>query len=47
MPWFGVPSPYSVTAIRSITGWQVCLSAGGYSSTALHVSVPLDGSGPG
>jgi hypothetical protein len=47
VPRFGVPSPYSVTAIRSITGWQVCLTAGGYSSTALHVSVPLDGAGTG
>jgi hypothetical protein len=47
VPVIGVPSPYTVTVIRSLTGWQVCLSAGGYSSTALGVSVPLDGSAPG
>jgi hypothetical protein len=43
IPLIGAPSPYSVTAIRSLTGWQVCFSAGGYSSTALQIGVPLDG----
>jgi hypothetical protein len=47
IPLAGAPSPYSVTVIRSLTGWQVCFSAGGYSSTALQVDVPLDGAPPG
>jgi hypothetical protein len=46
VPVIGAPSPYTVAVIRSISGWQVCLSAGGYSSTALGVSVPLDGASP-
>lgn len=45
-PEIGPPSPYSVTLIRSVDGWQVCLSAGGYSSAALGVNVPLGAAQP-
>jgi hypothetical protein len=44
VPRLGAPSPYTVTVVRELGGWKVCLSAGGYSSAALGVSVPL-GSG--
>jgi hypothetical protein len=44
VPEFGTPSAYTVTVVREVGGWKVCLSAGGYSSTALGVNVPL-GSG--
>jgi hypothetical protein len=46
VPRIGPPSPYTVTVVRELGGWKVCLSAGGYSSTALGVNVPL-GSGQG
>jgi hypothetical protein len=41
VPVVGTPSPYTVTVVRELGGWKVCLSAGGYSSTALGVNVPL------
>jgi hypothetical protein len=37
----GAPSPYTVTVIRELGSWKVCLSAGGYSSSALGVKAPL------
>lgn len=47
IPRLGTPSAYSVTVVREVSGWHVCLSAGGYSSTALGVNVPLGaGQGP-
>jgi hypothetical protein len=48
VPVVGTPSPYTVTVVREVGGWKVCLSAGGYSSAALGVNVPLGaGQGPG
>lgn len=48
VPEIGPPSPYTVTVVRELGGWRVCLSAGGYSSTSLGVNVPLGaGQGPG
>jgi len=44
VPRFGAASAYTVTVVREVGGWKVCLSAGGYSSAALGVNVPL-GSG--
>jgi hypothetical protein len=41
VPEIGQPSPYTVTVVREVGGWKMCLSAGGYSSAALGVSVPL------
>ncbi len=47
VPRIGPSSAYTVTVVREVSGWHVCLSAGGYSSTALGVNVPLgDGQGP-
>jgi hypothetical protein len=40
-PEIGVPTAYTVTVVRELGGWKVCLSAGGYSSAALGVNVPL------
>jgi hypothetical protein len=40
-PEFGTPSTYTVTVVRELGGWKMCLSAGGYSSTALGVNVAL------
>jgi hypothetical protein len=40
-PEIGAPSAYTVTVVRELSGWKVCLSAGGYSSAALDVNVPL------
>ncbi|MBV9486966.1 MAG: hypothetical protein JO246_13015, partial [Frankiaceae bacterium] len=44
VPVIGQPSDYTVTVIQERGTWKMCLSAGGYSSTAMHVNVPL-GSG--
>lgn len=44
VPVIGRPSAYTVTVIRETGGWRLCLSAGGYSSSAMSVNVPL-GSG--
>lgn len=44
VPVVGQPSSYTVTVVRQVGGWRVCLSAGGYSSSAIGVDVPL-GSG--
>jgi hypothetical protein len=47
IPRIGAPSAYSVTAVLEASGWHVCLSAGGYSSAALGINVPLGhGQGP-
>jgi hypothetical protein len=40
-PEIGAPTAYTVTVVRELGGWKVCLSAGGYSSAALGVNVPL------
>ncbi len=42
-PLIGAPSPYTVTLVRELGGWHVCLSAGGYSAQAMGVSQPLGG----
>lgn len=42
-PVIGQPSAFTVTLVRELGGWHVCLSAGGYSSAALGVSQPLGG----
>jgi hypothetical protein len=42
-PVVGTPSTYTVTVVREIGGWRMCLSAGGYSSSAMNVDVPLGG----
>lgn len=44
VPVIGQPSAFTVTLVRELGGWHVCLSAGGYSSAAMGVSQPL-GSG--
>jgi hypothetical protein len=44
VPVIGRPSAYTMVLVHELSGWHVCLSAGGYSSAALHVSAPL-GSG--
>jgi hypothetical protein len=41
VPEIGTPSSYTVTVVRELGGWKMCLSAGGYSSTALGVKVPF------
>jgi hypothetical protein len=41
VPVIGAPSAYTVTVVRALAGWQICFSAGGYSSAALGVSAPL------
>jgi hypothetical protein len=41
IPVVGAPSTYTVTVIREIGGWRMCLSAGGYRSSAMNVDVPL------
>jgi hypothetical protein len=43
VPVVGAPSDYTVTVVREIGGWRMCLSAGGYRSTAMNVDVPLGG----
>jgi hypothetical protein len=43
IPVVGAPSDFTVTVVREIGGWRMCLSAGGYSSTAMNVAVPLGG----
>lgn len=43
VPVVGAGSAYTVTVVREIGGWRMCLSAGGYSSTAMNVNVPLGG----
>jgi len=44
VPVIGHPSSFTVTMVRELGGWHVCLSAGGYSSAAMGISQPL-GSG--
>ena len=44
VPVIGQPSDYTVTVVHEVGGWRMCLSAGGYSSSAMGVDVPL-GSG--
>lgn len=44
VPVVGKPSTYTMVLVHELSGWHVCLSAGGYSSSALQVSAPL-GSG--
>jgi hypothetical protein len=44
VPVIGKPSAYTMVLVHELSGWHICLSAGGYSSTALQVSAPL-GSG--
>lgn len=44
VPVIGKPSTYTMVLVHELSGWHVCLSAGGYSSSALQVSAPL-GSG--
>jgi hypothetical protein len=41
VPVFGRPSPYTMVLVHELSGWHVCLSAGGYSSTALQVNAPI------
>lgn len=41
VPVIGQPSTYSVTVLDERGSWRVCLSAGGYSSSAMQVNVPL------
>jgi hypothetical protein len=41
VPVVGRPSDFTVTVIHEVGGWRVCLSAGGYSSQAMGVDVPL------
>jgi hypothetical protein len=41
VPVVGQPSSYSVTVVREVGGGRMCLSAGGFSSTAMGVDVPL------
>jgi hypothetical protein len=43
VPVVGAPSDYTVTVVREVGGWRMCLSAGGYRSTAMNVDVPLGG----
>jgi hypothetical protein len=43
VPVIGAPSAYTVTVVRELGGWHMCLSAGGYSSVAMGVNVPLGG----
>jgi hypothetical protein len=43
VPVVGAPSHYTVIVVREIGGWRMCLSAGGYRSTAMNVDVPLGG----
>lgn len=43
IPVLGQPSAFTVTLVRELGGWHVCLSAGGYSSAALGASQPLGG----
>jgi hypothetical protein len=45
VPVVGPPTAFTVTTVEQIGGWHVCLSAGGYSSAALGVQVPLGSSG--
>lgn len=44
VPVIGRPSAYTMVLVHELSGRHVCLSAGGYSSTALQVSAPI-GSG--
>jgi hypothetical protein len=43
VPVVGQPSAYKVTAVRDVSGWRMCLSAGGFSSDAMSIDVPLGG----
>jgi hypothetical protein len=43
VPVIGQPSAFTITLVRELGGWHVCLSAGGYSSAAMGVSQPLGG----
>jgi hypothetical protein len=45
VPVIGRPSAYSVTVIQERGAWRPCLSAGGYSSSAMGVNVPLSSTG--
>jgi hypothetical protein len=41
VPVIGPPSAFTITLVRELGGWHVCLSAGGYSSAAMGVDQPL------
>jgi len=45
VPRIGAASAYSVAVVEEASGWHVCLSAGGYSSAALGINVPLGSGG--
>jgi hypothetical protein len=40
-PRFGPTFDFHVTTVREVTGWRLCLSVGGYGSSAFGVDVPL------
>lgn len=42
-PGLGSPVAFTVTTVRELAGWRLCLSAGGYSAPAFGVDVPLGG----
>ena len=37
----GPPSTFRVITVRELGGWRICLSVGGYASSALQVDVPI------
>jgi hypothetical protein len=37
VPTLGTPIPFTVTTVRELGGWRMCLSAGGYSAPSLGV----------
>jgi hypothetical protein len=41
VPVVGAPSAFTVVVVHELGGWRMCLSAGGYSSTAMGVDVPV------
>lgn len=41
VPPFGPTFDFHVTTVREVTGWKLCLSVGGYGSSAFGVDVPL------
>ena len=41
VPQLGPTVDFHVTTVREVAGWRVCLSVGGYGSSAFGVDVPL------
>ena len=41
VPRLGPPIDFTVTTVRDLGGWRVCLSVGGYSAPAFGVDEPL------